>query len=103
MQVDQERPRLGYRPSARSRAQSLIVRALAVVGAGVMLVSAVAISIALFAIAISAVLAFGAYFWWKTRELRKQMRAQAHSRFDDGNVIDGVVIREVEGGRTERR
>jgi hypothetical protein len=102
MQFDQERPRLGYR-SVGSRAQGVIGKTLAIAGAGVMLVSAVVISIALFTVAAAGVLVFGAYFWWRTRELRKQMRSHARSRFEEGDVIEGEVIREVEVRQIEKR
>ena len=103
MQSDPERPRVRNRGSVGSRAQSLIVKTMAVAGAAVMLVSAVAISIALFAVTLTGLFVFGAYFWWKTRDLRKQMRSRTHSRFEEGDVIDGVVIREAEVRRREQR
>jgi hypothetical protein len=103
MQSDPERPRVGYRGSVGSRAQSLIVKTVVVAGAAVMLVSAVAVSIAIFAVTLAGLFVFGAYFWWKTRDLRKQMRSQTHSRFEQGDVIDAVVIREVEVRRREKR
>jgi len=43
-------------------------------------------------IAIGAVLMFG-YFWWKTRNLRKQMRsAPSRQSAQEGLIIEGEVI-----------
>jgi predicted negative regulator of RcsB-dependent stress response len=48
-------------------------------------------------IAIGTAFVFG-YFWWKTREVRKQMRSaqsqQSSPSTQDGLVIEGEVIRE---------
>jgi len=44
-----------------------------------------------FALAFAVVLVVGGYFFWKTRELRKQLR----TRYSQGAVIEGVVVREV--------
>lgn len=36
--------------------------------------------------------AFG-YFWWKTREIRKRMKAQAAAHaYGDGSVIEGEAV-----------
>jgi len=86
----QESPRLRYRETVRSRAQGLLVKAAIVLGTGVVFVSAIAVSLALFAIALASLCVFGGYFWWKTRHIRKQLR----TRFEDDDVIEGVVIRE---------
>ena len=55
-----------------------------------MLVVAFMVSLLFFAIVAAAVLVIGGYLWWKTRELRKQMR----ERPPGGRVIDGEVIRD---------
>ncbi|HLS82650.1 MAG TPA: hypothetical protein VK025_14720 [Steroidobacter sp.] len=99
MQFDQERPRLQYRGGVKPRAQAFLARALAATGAIVVLLGAVAVSIVLFVIALSAALVLGAYLWWKTRDLRRQMRSHLAA---DSDVIEGVVIREVSTRRTER-
>lgn len=103
MQFNQEHPRLDHRGSVGSRAQSLILKTLVFVGAGVMLVSAIAVSLVFFAVALTAFFLFGVYFWWRTRDIRKQMRFQMRSRFEEGDVIEGVVVREVDVSRTEKR
>ena len=93
MHIHQEPPRLGSRVSAVSRAQSWVVKTVAIIGAVVVLMSAIAISLVLFAFAFAVVLGVGGYVWWKTRHMRKQMRA--HLERERGEVIEGVVIREV--------
>jgi hypothetical protein len=93
--------KLGYRGGVASRTKALVAKTLSIVLGGVVLVSAFVVSIALFAIALAVVLAFGGYVWWKTRDLRRQMREQIHDsvgmqagrRADaTGDVIEGVVV-----------
>jgi uncharacterized iron-regulated membrane protein len=98
MQFD-DRPRLGYRGNLRSRAQNVIAKTLAAGAAGVMLLSAIALSLVFFAVALAGVAVFGLYLWWKTRAVRKTMRS---APIDD-DVIDGVIVREVEIRRIEHR
>ncbi|HEY6644056.1 hypothetical protein [Povalibacter sp.] len=103
MQFDREPPRLGYRGSIGSRAQGFVGKVLTVVAAGVMLAGAIAMSIVLFAIALVAILAFGGYVWWKLRKLRRQTQGPfpqpgpftQPGPFKQGDVIEGVVVREV--------
>ncbi len=52
---------------------------------------AIMFSVVFFAFALTAGLAAGAYFWWKTRKLRKAMRETP----PEGLVIEGEIIREV--------
>lgn len=64
-------------------------------------------SVALFAVVLTVGAVAGAYFWWKTRALRKHMREEmARMRAEqakrspgearaDGMVIEGEIIREV--------
>lgn len=100
MQFIEGRPRLGYRGSVGSRAHAFIVKTLVLVGGGVVLVSAFLLSLLLFAMACAVIMVLGGYFWWKTRELRKQMRAQmsqsnargTHDAASTRSVIEGVVI-----------
>jgi Flp pilus assembly protein TadB len=84
-------PKLSRPRTAGSRVQQLALKTLAVAGAGIVLVSAVAVSLVLFAVAMTALAVFGGYLWWKTRHLRAQLRA-GHQ---NNRVIEGVVIREV--------
>ncbi len=90
MQFDPQRPQLGHRDSLGSRAQGIVVKALTAVAAAVALIGAIAISIVVFAVVLTALFVFGLYVWWKLRQLRRQ----APSRFASGDVIEGVVVRE---------
>ena len=96
MQREAERLRLDSHASMSSRAKDVVLKIIAVMAAAVMLVSAFVLSLAFFAIASAAALAFGGYIWWKTRELRAQIDAALQDRMGApqtrGNVIEGVVI-----------
>lgn len=92
MRFDEALSKLGYRGGRLgARAPSYLARALAVVAGAVLLVGAVAISIVVLAVTLTGLLVLGIYLWWRTRELRRQMRA----RRPDGAVIEGEVIRNV--------
>jgi hypothetical protein len=96
MQPDEPRARIGHRNSAVSKAKLLALKALVVVGGVVTLASAFVLSVAFLAIGLVVVLAFGGYLWWKTRELRRQMRERIDERQwqprSEGDVIEGEVI-----------
>lgn len=100
MQFIGGRPRLEHRGSAGSRAYAFVVKTLALVAGGVVLAIALTLSLVLFSLACVAIVVFGGYLWWKTGELRKQMRAQTsrsyargtHDAASTGRVIEGVVI-----------
>jgi membrane protein implicated in regulation of membrane protease activity len=101
MQGDEERARLGYSGGVTSRAKSFMAKTAAVVVGGVMLASAFVVSLAFFAFALAVALVLGGYLWWKTRDLRKQMREQFRGQThvhdsqragSSGEVIEGVVI-----------
>lgn len=70
---------------------SLVRKVLALAAAAVLLVGAIAFSIVAFAVIAAGILIGGAYLAWKTRDLRKQMRASS----ERGNVIEGEVITRV--------
>jgi O-antigen/teichoic acid export membrane protein len=93
MHSDEPRARIAYRGSAISRAKQLALKTLVVLGTTVTLVSAFMVSLVFVVIGLAVVLVFGGYLWWKTRELRRQLRAQmqAHSP-PAGRVIEGEVI-----------
>jgi hypothetical protein len=93
MHLDEPHARLGYRDSAISRAKLLALKTLVVLGGVVTLASAFVLSVVFLAIGLVVVLTVGGYLWWKTRELRRQIRAgmREQPRFD-GDVIDGDVI-----------
>jgi hypothetical protein len=83
----------------------ILTRILAVAGGLLVLAGAVAISLVVFAVALAAVLVFGLWFWWKKRDVIKQMRAQMRkppptSPYDNGNVIEGEVISKKDSSRT---
>ena len=95
----EERPRLGYRGSVGSRANAVVMKTLAVITGGVVLASAFLLSLVFFAVAFAVVVIGGGYLWWKTRELRKRMRAQmeaAQVRHPQGTAFTGNVIEGVD-------
>ena len=94
MHLDEPDARIGYRGSAISRAKDLALKALVVLGGAVTLVSAFAVSLIFLAIGLVVVLTAGGYLWWKTRDLRRQLRAhmQTGSPQSTGEVIEGEVI-----------
>lgn len=68
-----------------------------------MLAGAVAISVVVFVIALAAVVLFGLYVWWKNRHVIRQVREQMRSPpspYNDGNVIEGEVVRKEDRPRT---
>ena len=109
MQGD-ERARLGF-GSGVTRAKNFMAKSAAIVMGGVLLASAFLISLAFFIVALAVVLVLGGYLWWKTRELRRQVREQlreqnitrhAHNT-PPGDVIDGVVISKSEERDPDQR
>jgi hypothetical protein len=95
MQHEEPHARIAYRGSAISRAKLLGVKALVLGGGALVLASAFVLSVVFVAIGLVVVLTVGGYLWWKTRELRRQMRAQMQRQsqpWADGDVIEGEVI-----------
>ncbi len=94
-------------PAARQGGPGLLGRLLSLVVAGVLLVLALMFSVVVFAALALVALLAGAWFWWKTRDLRRQMKAAEEAwrnapagRADmdnaesgDGVVIEGEVVR----------
>jgi hypothetical protein len=104
MQLDEPHARVGYRGGAIFRAKHLALKALVVLGGALMLASALVLSVVFLAIGLGVVLAFGGYLWWKTRELRRQMRARMRGQSQSaGDVIEGEVIREAISHERTRR
>lgn len=99
MQFDDKRPELGNRggPTARG-ASRLVARVAAIVGGAILLMSALALSIIFFAVVAVLGLLIGGYLWWKTRELRKQIRTQFAASSSHREIIEGEII---EGDFTE--
>ncbi len=98
MPLDPSGPRLGHRGSETSPAKSLLSKALMVIGGTVALASAFLLSIAFLAIGLAIVLIGGGYLWWKTRDLRKQLRAgmqqqaPAPAQSKSGRIIEGEAV-----------
>jgi hypothetical protein len=93
MHPDDPNPRIAYRGSAISRAKHLALKSFVVLAGTVMLASAFVVSLVFVAIGLAAVLIFGGYLWWKTRELRRQLRAWMQEQQQPaGEVIEGEVI-----------
>ncbi len=99
---DNEPGRLGYegRSSLSWGMRSFAQKVLAVLAAAVLLASAIAVSVVVFAVLIAGAAVGGAYLWWRTRDLRKQMRASSsypsHASSTPQDVIEGEVISKVE-------
>jgi hypothetical protein len=94
MHPDEPTARIAYRGGAISRAKHLALKSFVVLAGTVMLASAFVLSLVFVAIGLAAVLIFGGYFWWKTRELRRQLRAwMQEQQQPSGEVIEGEVIR----------
>lgn len=85
---------------------SLPGRILAFAAAAVLLAVSLMFSLLLFAVALVVGLLLWGWLWWKTRELRGQMRERQMEGMDDhppgGRVIEGEVVRE-EADDGERR
>jgi hypothetical protein len=92
MPPDDPRARIAYQGSAISRAKQVAFKVVVVLGAAVALASAFVLSLAFLAIGLAVVLVFGGYLWWKTRDLRKQMRARMQPQAPSGRIIEGEVI-----------
>lgn len=78
----------GAPPSMLQKIVSVLVT-VAVFGVALMF------SVVFFAVVVTVGLVAWGYLWWKTREVRKQMRE--HPPTGAGMVIEGEVIREVDG------
>lgn len=87
---------------------SLLQKIVAVVVTVAVFALALMFSVVLFAVVLTVGAAAWGYLWWKTRALRKAMRAQGEARMraqgeatgahGRGLVIEGEVIREVRTG-----
>jgi hypothetical protein len=92
---DEPRARIGYQGSAVSRVKNLALKSLVVLGGALVLASAFVLSLVFLAVGLAVVLAVGGYLWWKTRELRRQLRAQMQMHGQPqpaGQIIEGEVI-----------
>lgn len=96
MQFEQP-PRLGTHGSVSSRAKDIAFRVATVIIGAVALTGALVLSLAFFVVILAALVVFGGYFWWKTRDLRRQVRQQMQEQTrapaaPQGDIIEGVVI-----------
>lgn len=80
----------GNGPRFRAPGSGFLGKILTTVASAAVLVMAFMFSLFVFAVVATIGLMLGGYLWWKTRELRKQMR----ERPPGGRVIDGEVIRD---------
>jgi hypothetical protein len=95
MYLDESRARIGYRGGAISRAKQFALKGLVVLGGALALAGAFLLSLVFLAIGLAVVLVGGGYLWWKTRELRRQMRARMQEQsqpWSTGDFIEGEVI-----------
>ena len=76
----------------RPQRSGLLARIFTTVASIAALVLAFMFSIVIFISVAAIALAAGAYLWWKTRALRRQMRERPRG----GHIIEGEVIRDVE-------
>ena len=106
MQFDKQQKRLGPNGAPmRPGPPSLLAKVLAAaIGAGLLVVG-FAVSLVMLAVVLGAGIAIGGFVWWKTRDLRRQLREQAAGaqemheqqvreragqRMDIGDVIEDV-------------
>ena len=93
MHIDEPRARIACQGSVISRAKQLTLKTFVVLGGTVVLAGAFVVSLVFVAIGLAIVLGFGGYIWWKTRELRRQLRAQMQGQHQPaGEVIEGELI-----------
>ncbi|CAN7778808.1 hypothetical protein LJR267_010277 [Paraburkholderia hospita] len=106
MQFDKQQERLRQNGATmRPSPPSLFAKVVAVVIGAALLVVGFAVSLAMLAVVLGAGIAIGGFVWWKTRDLRKQLREQAMraqqmheqqvreragQRMDVGDVIEDV-------------
>jgi hypothetical protein len=95
MHRDEQRPRLaGGEDGSRVPAPGLLGKVLTLAAGAVLLVTVFMFSLLVFALVATGVLLVGGRLWWKTRDLRRQMRQQMREGPRSERVIEGEVIRE---------
>ena len=80
----------GNSPRIRASGSGFLGKILTTLVSVSVLVMAFMLSLLVFAFVAAIGLMLGGYLWWKTRELRKQMR----DRPQGGRIIEGEVIRD---------
>jgi hypothetical protein len=107
------RPRFRIRyTGSRTNAPALgwFGKIVAFAAAGVLVTATLVFSVVLFAALLAFGLIAGGYIWWKTRALRKHMRAQFEAmqarspvKPEAGDVIEGEFTRAPAGSRDAQR
>jgi Flp pilus assembly protein TadB len=95
MHPDEPRARIGHEGGAISRAKQWALKVFLVVASAATLVSAFLLSLVFVAIGLAVVLTVGGFLWWKTRELRRQIRTRMRGEpwpAAEDRVIEGEVI-----------
>ncbi|MGB0127191.1 MAG: hypothetical protein WBP72_06080 [Rhodocyclaceae bacterium] len=95
MNSEDERLRLGGRALPGGAEPGPFATLVAIALGGVILAGAFMLSLVLFAGLLVVGVVVGGYLWWKTRDLRKQMRDMQAAQ---GVVIEGEAIREKDSG-----
>jgi Flp pilus assembly protein TadB len=80
----------GNSPGIRASGSGFLGKILTTLASVAVLVMAFMLSLLVFAFVAAIGLMLGGYLWWKTRELRKQMR----ERPQGGRIIEGEVVRD---------
>ena len=80
----------GNGPRFRAPGSGFLGKILTTLASVAVLAMAFMLSLLIFAVVAAIGLMLGGYLWWKTRELRKQMR----DRPQGGRIIEGEVIRD---------
>jgi len=109
-----DRPTIGS--GQRSRPPGLLSRIVGIAVGTVVIAASLLVSVAVFAVLLVVGLVVGGYLWWRTRDLRRQVREQMQAAAEgrappgpggwpgrpgtpgasDGRVIEGDFIREVD-------
>ena len=91
MEIDDEQSTVtGSDARFSTNASGLLAKVLTFASGAVLLVVAFMFSLLVFAILVTVGLLVWSYLWWKTRELRRQIR----ERPPGGRVIEGETIRD---------
>jgi Flp pilus assembly protein TadB len=80
----------GNSPRLRASRSGFLGKILTTLASIAVLVIAFMLSLLVFVFVAAIGLLLGGYLWWKTRELRKQMR----ERPQGGRIIEGEVVRD---------
>lgn len=91
MSLDEDRHRLGGGAQFGVSGPGILGKLVTIVAGVLLLAAAFMLSLLVFAVVAVVALGVFGYFWWKTRELRRQMREHPPG----GRVIEGEVIVDV--------